>query len=118
MSSVVKVGSALYLKVGEKLERADLDELNAIQSQFERSSDSSFVFDLSSLQDATNPAVKILATIQAAARKKGKVYVLTPENTMREKLLESKAINVSEVYETRVLLGQAMKEKVKGNMPV
>ncbi|MBC7712651.1 MAG: hypothetical protein H7177_04905 [Rhizobacter sp.] len=109
MSSIVKVGSVLYLKVGTSLEKDEMDELEALKITFEKSSDEDFVFDLTSLHTATNRACNLLATIQDEARRKGKVYVLTPDAKMREQLLDLHAIKVSEIYENRTLMGVAMK---------
>ena len=117
MSSIVRMGSALYLKVSESLQREDMDELSEIYREFEKSADESFVLDLTALRSASEKACYLLASIQSVARQKGKVYVLTPKNHMLEQLLEMQIIKKSEVYENRNLISQAMKSSVKGNIP-
>ncbi len=114
MSSIVKVGSVLYLKVGASLERDEMDELEDLKLAFQKSGDESFVFDLSALHTATIRACNLLATIQEEARRKGHVFVLTPDKKMREQLLELHTIKISEIYENRTLMGIAMKEKIRG----
>lgn len=117
MSSIVKMGTALYLKVSVSLQREDMDRLEEIYNEFQRSGDESFVFDFSDLRSASEKACYLLASIQAVARTKGKVYVLTPKSVVLDQLLELKIIKISEVYESRALIAQAMKNKVKGNIP-
>lgn len=117
MSSIVKMGTALYLKVSVSLQREDMDRLEEIYKEFERSGDESFVFDFSDLRSASEKACYMLASIQAVARAKGKVYVLTPKSVVLDQMLELKIIKISEVYESRALIAQAMKNKVRGNIP-
>lgn len=117
MSSIVKMGMSLYLKVSESLQREDMDELAAIYKEFERSADQSFIFDFTALRSASEKACYLLASILVMARKKGRVYVLTPKSYMLEQLLEMQVIKTSEIYENRNLIGQAMKNFVKGNIP-
>lgn len=117
MSSIVKMGMALYLKVSESLKREDMDELASIYKEFDRSADQSFVFDFTALRSASEKACYVLASLLVLARKKGRVYVLTPKNHMLEQLLEMQVIKTSEIYENRNLIAQAMKDIVKGNIP-
>ena len=119
MYSIVKMGNALYLKVSKSLDhRSDFDELCEIKKEFERSGDESFIFDFSALQTASEKACNFLASIQEEARKKGQVYVLTPHTEMLDQLIAHQAIKMCEIYENRGLIGVAMKERVKGNIPV
>lgn len=113
MASVVKMGSALYLKFGSKLETAEMEELSDMRLGGE-----SFVFDFTSLQSIGHHALGLLVNIQEEARRKGEVYVLTPQNKMREELLNLHAIKDSEIYENRGLICQALKEKAKGHFPI
>ena len=116
MSSIIKMGTALYLKVSVSLQREDMDRLNEIHREFEKSGDESFVFDFSDLRSISEKACFLLASIQAVARAKGKVYVLTPKSVVMDQLLELKIIKISEVYENRALIAQAMKNKVRGKI--
>jgi anti-anti-sigma regulatory factor len=111
------MGTALCLKVSESLQREDMDELVAIYKEFERSADQSFVLDFTALRSASEKACYLLASIVVSARKKGRVYVLTPKNHILEQLLEMQVIKTSEIYENRNLIAQAMKDIVKGNIP-
>lgn len=118
MSSIVKMGTAIYLKVSETLDRGSMDELNDIHKEFEKSGHESFVFDFSNLKLASVKACQLLTLIQAVARKKGKVFVLAPiASEIHTMLLELKTIKPCEVYENRNLIGQAMKNRVRGNIP-
>lgn len=118
MASVVKMGSALYLKFPEKLETNQMDELSDMQLLFQRSGGENFVFDLTALTSVGHHALNLLMSIQAEARKKGEVYILTPKTKMREELLSLHAIKDSEIYESRGLICQALREKSKGHIPV
>lgn len=117
MSSIVKMGTTLYLKVNESLQRENMDELASIFKEFDRSADQSFVFDFTALRSASEKACHLLASILVLARQKGRVYVLTPKTYMLEQLLEMHVIKTSEIYENRNLIAQAMKDIVKGNIP-
>lgn len=117
MSSIVKMGTALYLKVSESLQREDMDELASIYKEFDRSPDQSFILDFTALRTASEKACHLLASIVVLARKKGRVYVLTPKTYMLEQLLSMQVIKISEIYENRNLIAQAMKEAVRGNIP-
>ena len=109
MSSIVKVGNVLYFKIGGSLERDEMEELEAVKISFQNSGDENFVFDFSTLQNATSRACDLLAIIQAEARRKGKVFVLPPNKKMREQLLSLEAIRPSEIYENRALVGLAIR---------
>ncbi len=109
MSSIVKVGNVLYFKIGGSLERDEMDELEAVKVSFQNSGDENFVFDFSSLQNASSRACSLLAMIQAEARRRGRVFVLPPDKKMRDQLLNLQAIRDCEIYENRALVGMAIK---------
>ncbi len=113
MASVVKMGSAVYLKFG-----AHMDELSDMKFTFERIGGEAFVFDLTSLESVGRHALNELMNFQEQARKKGDVYILTPQTKMREELLSLHAIKDSEIYKDRAEVCLALKEKAKGHFPI
>lgn len=113
MASVVKMGSAVYLKFNP-----DMDELSDMKFTFERIGGESFVFDLTSIKSMGRHALNELMNFQEEARKKGDVYILTPESNMREELLNLHAIKDCEIYKDRNEVRQALKEKAKGHFPI
>lgn len=117
MSSIVRMGTTLYLKAAENLQRDQMDRLADILVEFQKSGDESFVMDLTNLKTISVKACTMLLEIQAEARKKGRVYVLTPRGEVLDQLLAMHIIRPAEIYENRTMIKEAMKDKVKGNIP-
>ncbi|MFP5387192.1 MAG: hypothetical protein ACLGHN_14035 [Bacteriovoracia bacterium] len=109
-TSIVKVGGAVYFKVTGRVQKDEMVDLEQAKSELEQTREErKFIFDFSAMEDAIVPAVRILIQMQVEARKKGSVYVLTPNTEMLGKLKDAGAVRESELIKSRDQLIRALK---------
>lgn len=109
--SIVEKTGAMYIKVKGKIQKEDLSGLEESISAIEKTSDGSyFIFDFSLLEDVTLPAIRTIVLMQVEARKKGPVYVLSPNMQLKEKLVNAGAVRSGELYSNKEKLVSALKK--------
>lgn len=110
ITSIIKIGGALYLKITGKICKDELAELERARAEVEQTiSEQRFIFDFSGMEDAIIPAVRILIQMQCEARKRGAVYVLSPDSNMLSKLQDAGAVRESELFKNKDQLVRALR---------
>jgi hypothetical protein len=110
-TSILRIGGAMYCKIIGKVLKEEVVDLEQIKVELESSHDEKqFIFDFSKLEDAILPALRVLIQMQAEARKKGLVYVVTPNPEMLLRLKDAGAVRESELYKNKEMLVRALKK--------